>query len=281
MWLLIPVTSWGYDILIVQSQRSPVFEEVLRGFHSVARYSERVIVLSDSNEIDLVRVVREENPIAIITLGDNAMAAARKVQQTPIIVLMALNYRANANRHPFMTGVEIQSPPEKYLTIFASIKASKVGVLKNVANNTAYIKQARKIASASGIDLIVREVTTSRDVEGQLRLMSGIVDALWMLPDKVTSSGEAADAHFLFSASHKIPVITFSSAYLASGAAVALDIDRFDIGKQGGEMAALLMDGKGISWIPPEFPRKTTVKINKSVFRFLNLKPDFAGRSSE
>lgn len=281
MWLLIPVTSWGYDILIVQSQRSPVFEEVLRGFHSAARFSERVIVLSDSNEIDLVRIVREENPVAIITLGDNAMVAARKVKQTPIIVLMALNYRANTNKHPFMTGIEVQPQPEKYLAIFTSIKASKIGVLKNTANNNAYIKQARKAASASGIDLIVREVATSRDVAGQLMLMSGVVDALWMLPDMVTSSGEAAEAHFLFSVSHKIPVVTFSSAYLASGAALALDIDRFDIGKQGGEMAALLMDGKGISSIPPELPRKTNIKSNKSVFRFLNLRSDLGDRSPE
>ena len=77
-----------------------------------------------------------------------------------------------------------------------------------------------------------------------------------MLPDSVTASGEAADAHFLFSAVHRIPVITFSSAYLSSGAALALDIDRFDMGRQGGEMAASLMDGNGISEIPPESPRK-------------------------
>jgi putative ABC transport system substrate-binding protein len=281
VWLLISGTAWSYDLLIVQSQRSPVYDEVLRGFHSVAGFSERVIVLTDYNEIDLVRIAREESPVAIVTLGDNALTAARKVRQTPIIALMALSYRAGGGRHPAITGVEVQSPPERYLPIFASIKASNVGILINSANSAAYIKQARKVAAGFGIDLVVREVKSSREVSRQLGSLAGLVDALWMLPDSVTASGEAADAHFLFSASHKIPVVTFSSAYFASGAALALEIDRFDMGKQGGEMAASFMAGNGISGIPPESPRKTTVKNNLSVLRRLNLRPDLAGSRSK
>ena len=98
-----------------------------------------------------------------------------------------------------------------------------------------------------------------------------------MLPDSVTASGEAADAHFLFSAGQKVPVVTFSSAYLASGAAVALDTDRFDMGRQAGEMVVSLMNGGSITDTPPESPRKTTVKTNPSVLRRLGLKPDFTG----
>lgn len=282
VWLLLPAMAWSYDLLIVQSQRSPAYDEVLRGFRSLARFSERVIVLTDYNEIDLVRIGREENPAAIVTLGDNALAAARKVRQTPVIALMALSYRTGMGGHPAMTGVEVQSPPERYLPLFASLKARKVGIASNTTRSAAYIKQARKVAAGFGIDLVVREVKSSREVSGQLGTLAGLVDALWMLPDSVTANGEAADAHFLFSASHKVPVVTFSSAYLASGAALALEIDRFDIGKQGGEMAASLLDGKRISEISPESPRKTTVKSNLSVLRRLGLKPDFGDkRSSE
>jgi putative ABC transport system substrate-binding protein len=157
-----------------------------------------------------------------------------------------------------------------------------VGVVCNAGRSAAYISQARKVAAEIGIHLLVREVKSSQEVPEQLGTLAGKVDAIWMLPDSVTSSGQAADAHFLFSASHKVPVVTFSSAYLASGAALALDIDRFDMGKQGGEMAALLMDGEGVSEIPPESPRKTTVKSNPSVLRRLGIQPDLTGdRNSE
>lgn len=273
VWLLMPARGWSYDLLIIQSQRSPAYDEVLKGFRSVSRFSERVIVLTDYNDIDLVRIAREENPVAIVTLGDNALAAARKARQTPVIALMAFSYRANMGGHPALTGVEVQAPPERYFSVFTSIKARKVGIVSNAARSAAYIKLARKVAADLGIDLVVREVKTSREVSGQLESLSGLVDALWMLPDSITSSGEAADAHFLFSAGHKIPVVTFSSAYLASGAALALDIDRFDMGKQGGEMAASLMEGNGISDIPPESPRNTTVKSNPSILRRLDLRP--------
>jgi putative ABC transport system substrate-binding protein len=271
--LLTPATACCYDLLIVQSQRSPAYDEVLRGFRSVEHFSERVIVLTDYIETDLVRIAREENPAAIITLGDNALAAARKVRQTPVIALMALSFRAGGNGHPAMTGVEVQSPPERYLPIFASLKTHKVGIVGNNSRSASYIRQARKAAAGFGIELVVREVKSSREVSGQLASLAGLVDALWMLPDSVAASAEAADAYFLFSASNRVPVITFSSAYLSSGAALALDIDRFDMGKQGGEMAASLMDGIEISAIPPQSPRKTTIKSNQSVLRRLDLNP--------
>ncbi len=282
LWLLLPTTVWSYDLLIVQSQRSPAYDEVLRGFRSVARFSERVIVLTDYNEIDLVRVVREETPVAIVTLGDNALAAARRVRHTPVIALMALSYRAGMGGHPAMTGVEVQSPPERYLQIFDSLKVRKVGIIGTAGRTAAYIRQARKAAAVFGIDLVAREVKSSREVSGQLDSMTGLVEALWMLPDTVTASGAAADAHFLFSAGNKVPVVTFSSAYLSSGAALALEIDRFDIGKQGGKMAVSLMNGERISDIIPESPRTTTVKGNLSVLRRLELKPNLDdSRSTE
>jgi len=274
LWLLIPDRIWCCDLLIVQSRRSPAYEDVLRGLRSVSRFSERVIVLTEHNEIDLARIAREETPVAIVTLGDNALAIARKVRQTPVIALMAINYRASMEEHPTMTGVEVQPPPEQFLLIFTSIKVRKVGIVSNSSRSAAYIKLARKVAAGFEIDLLVRDVKSSREVPGQLSSLAGLVDALWMLPDNVTASGEAADAHFMFSASHKVPVVTFSSAYLPSGAALALEIDHFDIGKQGGKMAASLMDGNVVSNVPPESPRKTTVKSNPSILRRLNLKPD-------
>jgi putative ABC transport system substrate-binding protein len=277
LWMLLPATAWCYDLLIVQSQRSPAYDDVLRGLRSVARFSERVVVLTDYNEVDLVRIAREETPVGIVTLGDNALAAARKVRQTPVIALMALSYRAGMTGHPAMTGVEVQPPPERYLPLFASIKARRVGIISNATRSAFYIKHARKAAAGLGIDLVVREVKSAREVSGQLDSLAGLVDALWMLPDSVTASGEAADAHFLFSAAHRIPVVTFSSAYLAAGAALALDIDRFDMGRQGGEMASSLVDGGRISDIPPASPRRSHVKSNPSVLRRLGLKPDLAG----
>jgi putative ABC transport system substrate-binding protein len=278
---LFPGWSWCYDLLIVESQRSPAYDEVLRGLRSVASFSERVIVLSDYNEIDLIRVAREEHPAVIVTLGDKALAAARKLRQTPMVALMALSYKSGAPGHPALTGVEVQSPPERYLPLFNSIGSSRVGIISINSRSGGYVRQARKAAAEAGIELVVREVKSSREVAGQLATLAGTVDAIWMLPDSVTSSGEAADAHFLFAASNRIPVVTFSSAYLTSGAALALDFDRFEMGRQGGEMALSLVNGARITEVPPQPPRKTSVTTNPAVLRKLEIKPDPGGRGAE
>ena len=276
LWLFIPATTWCYDLLIVQSQRSPAYDEVLRGFRAVGKFTEKSIVLTDYIEVDLIRIVREENPTIIVTLGDRALAATKKIRQTPIIALMALSYKGSVADHPSVSGIEIQSPPEKYLSIFTAIKSRKVGVISNSSRSSSYIKNAKSVAAELGIEMIVREVKTSREVSSQLASLAGTVDALWMLPDCVTSSGEAADAHFLFSASHHLPVVTFSSAYLSSGAAISLEFDRYGMGFQGGEMAEALLQGARMSDVPPETPRKTTLKCNPQVLRRLNIKPELA-----
>ena len=281
LFLFTPSLCHCYDLLIVQSQHSPAYDEVLRGFRSTGRFTEKKITLTDYNEVDLIRIVREENPTIIVTLGDRALAAAKKVRQTPIIALMALSFKGSSVGHPSLTGIEIQSPPEKYLSLFSSIKIRKIGIISNSARNSAYIKLARKSAADAGIELTVREVKTSREVAGQLVSLAGVVEALWMLPDSVTSSGEAADAHFIFSATYRIPVITFSSAYFTSGAAYSLDIDRFDMGVQGGAMAVSLLNGTRVSSIPPEYPRKTTARSNPQILRKLDTTTELYHRNPE
>lgn len=277
LWLLVPGLASGYDLLIVQSQRATAYDEVLRGLRSVARFSERVVILSDYSESDLLRIAREEHPLAIVTLGDKALEAARKVRQTPVVALMSLKFRGSSSNQQYLTGVEVQAAPERYLPLFSAHRVRRIGVVASAVNSGAYLRHARRSASGFGIELVVREVHTAREVATQLETLAGGVDALWMLPDPISAGSEAADAHFIFSAAHKVPVITFSSAYLTSGAAIALDSDRFEMGRQGGEMVSTLMTGAGVSATPPVTPRKTTTSNNPQVLRRLGLRPELSG----
>lgn len=275
-YLFLSNPAFCYDLLIVQSQRSPAYDEVLRGVRSVLNVSQRIIVLNEYTEVDLHRIVREEKPLAVLTLGDNAFNAAKKLSQVPVISLMALSYRSGAAGHSPITGVEVQIPPERYLSLFSSIKAYRVGIVCNPSRNIIYLRRAQKLASRYGIDLIVREINSPRDVFHQLDSLAGAVDALWMLPDISVATGEAADAFFLFSATHRLPVVSFASTYLSSGAAAIIEIDRFDLGKQGGEILARIMDGVPVSEIGPITPRRSVVKSNSTVLRRLGINLDVA-----
>ncbi len=269
--LLFPSGGLAYDLLVVQSQRSPVYDEIMRGVRSVAPYSHRVIALNEYSEVDLKRIVREENPLAILALGDNALVAAKKVKQVPVVSLMALGYRAGMGGHPALTGVEVQIPPERYLAVLRAIKAHRVGIIANVSRNAGYLKLAQKIANRNGIELILRDVKSPKDVSAQLDSLAGNVDALWMLPDTSIATGEAADAFFLFSASRRIPVLSFSSNYLASGAAIIIEMDRFDLGRQGGEMVEQILEGNDSTAFVSAYPRKSHLKTNTSILRRLGI----------
>jgi len=282
LWLSLPSAAFSYDLLVVQSQRSPVYDEVLRGFRSAIKLSQRLIILSDYSEVDLQRIVREENPLVILTMGDNALAAARKLRQIPIISLMSLSYRAGSGGHSALTGVEVQIPPERYLSLFAAIKKRRVGIVVNTARNSQYVRKAQKLSSRYGVELVIKDVNSPKEVSLQLKSLAGTVDAVWMLPDVSTATGEAADAILLFAAGQRIPVVSFSSTYLSTGAAIAIEIDRFDLGKQGGEMAAMLIDGAEIGDVATAVPRKCAIKTNQSILRRLGLPSDIPSlRSGE
>lgn len=270
LWLLIPGSAWCYDVLIVQSQRSPAYDEVLRGLRFGTKFTERVIILTDYREADIVRIVREESPFVVVTLGDKALAAAHKVRQVPVVALMAVSFRPGQMGNPAITGVEIQSPPEKYLPIFAYLKSHQIGIVSS-ARSAGYVKHARKTTVGQGLELVTRDVKTAQSVPAQLESLTGHVDTLWMMPDKISGSGAATDSLLLFSASQKAPVVTFSSAYLDAGAAVALDFDRYEVGRQAGEMVVAAIEGDTAAKITPAVPRKTTVKKNISVLRRLSI----------
>lgn len=290
LWLLIavfcllgamPLSAEAYEVLILQSSRAPAYDEALRGVRSVRRFSERLLVLSDYQDIDLHRIVREDRPLLILALGDNAYLFARKIRQLPVVVLMAPNYRGNSGGHPALTGIELYLSPERYLAIFSSMRLKRVGMIGSLAKSGHYIRSVQQIAPRYGIEPVVREVTSPRDVTGQLASLRGEVDALWLLPDDTAVTRETADAYFLFSMEQQVPVVAFSAAYLQSGAAVAIEVNRFDIGRQAGEMLASLLEGNGIADHPPKLPRKSALKVNQTVLRRMKLSPEVVSKTWE
>lgn len=276
---LLPLSVEAYEVLVLQSSRAPAYDEALKGIRSVRRFSERLLILSDYMDVDLQRIAREDRPLLIIALGDNAYLSARKIRQIPVVVVMAPNYRGGSGGHPALTGVELHLPPERYLAVFNTMGLKRVGIIGNPAKSSHYIRLIQQSAPRYGIEPIVREVSSPREVTGQLSSLRGEVDALWLLPDDTAVTRETTDAYFLFSMQQQVPVVAFSSAYLQSGAAVAVEIQRYDIGRQAGEIVTALLDGDDASARAPAFPRKSSLRSNPTVLRRLGLSLDSASRA--
>lgn len=265
--LVVPLPAMAYDILVLQSLHEKGYDEAVRGVRRQCQASMRTVVLSDYVEADLTRILREEHPRLIIAVGDRALSLAEKQHSIPVLYMMALNPRARQR----VSGVGMLLEPAKYLSVFDSLNTRRVGVVYSASRSGAYVRKAQSVARRYGIDLVLREVRSEKESPSMLESLRGKVDAIWMLPDLTAVSPASTEAYFLFSQAERVPVVTFADVYLSMGGAVALAIDRFDIGKQLGEMAQSVLDGTSIDNLPPQSPRRALTKSNDGVLR--RLKP--------
>lgn len=269
--LLLPSLALSYDVLVLQSKHNPAYDEVLKGFGAGQDISRRVVVLSDFDEVDVVRIVREEHPRLILAIGDNAVSAARPVRTIPVVALMSLSLHRLKPLVPNLTGIGMFVDPERYLHLFRDMKVRRVGVVYNPARSAWYLHQALSVAQQAGISLVLREVSNSRDTLAQLASLEGKVDALWMLPDSMAVTRETTEAYFYFSLQQSVPVISFASSYLGLGATAVLDLDRRALGRQAREMVADLLEGDRLTNIPLSYPKGVILKTNYTVLKRLGI----------
>jgi putative ABC transport system substrate-binding protein len=267
--LLVPLPALAYDILVLQSLRDKGYDEAVQGVKRECSASMRTVVLSDYAETDITRIIREEHPRLVLAVGDRALEVAEKQRNIPVLYMMALHPKP----HPrgTVTGVGMLIEPSRYLAVFESIGSKRVGVIGDPAKSGAYLKKAQAAAKRNGIELLVREIHSPRETLAMLDSLRGKVDALWMLPDTTAVSPETTEAYFLFSQGERVPIVSFAEFYNSMGGALSLGIDRFDIGRQLGDMAQSVLEGTRAEEIALQPPRRVILKINEGVLRRLKI----------
>jgi putative ABC transport system substrate-binding protein len=246
----------------------------LRGFRSVCKADPKTVVLADAEGVDIVRMAREEQSRLILAIGADALQRVKKIRDIPIIYLMVLNPEKIAGGGKNVAGIGMNIPPEKYLSLIVSLKLPKprVGLLYDPAKTGAFVKRIQQTARTRGIEIIAKEVRNPREVPELLAEMKGSCNLFWMIPDATVITPETVEFLLLFSQQNMTPIVTFAGKYVDTGALVSLDIDSFDLGKQGGEMANKILDGTRVSDIPNTEARKAVLKINRKVARKLGIK---------
>ena len=267
--LLAPLPALAYDVLVLQSLREKGYDEAVKGVKHECSASMRTVVLSDYGETDITRIIREEHPRLIIAVGDRALEVAEKQRSTPVLYMMALH--AKSRQRGAVAGVGMLFDPARYLAVFDSIGSKRVGVVCDPTKNGSYLKKAQSAARRSGIDLVVREVRSPKETLAMLDSLRGKVDAIWMLPDVTAVSSETTEAYFPFSQGERVPLVSFAEVYLSMGGAVALGIDRLDIGKQLGSMAQSFLGGTPLEEMASQAPRRVILKVNDGVLRRLKI----------
>jgi putative ABC transport system substrate-binding protein len=220
------------ELLIIQSQHRPAYDQAVRLIQNSCARDSETMVLSDYTDLDLARIVREERPAILITIGDNALKAARKLRSMPIVFTLALNVDENSLGDN-ISGVTMNATPENYLKLFKKLQLRRIGILYDPHHSGAYLERSRKAAAGFGIEMVSIKVRSAREVPTALdKLKQSNVDSIWMLPDSTAVSPESVDAYFLFAQQQNLPIISFARGYLAKGALAVLEVSRQMISEQ-------------------------------------------------
>ncbi|MRR55646.1 MAG: ABC transporter substrate-binding protein [Deltaproteobacteria bacterium] len=260
-----PASAW--DVLVVQKYRAKPYADVVRGFDSVDSGKTSVLILEELSEEDPVREIRRRNPDLILAIGADALAKVSKIGSIPIIYCMVLNPEPLAGNEDNITGISMSVSPEKQLaTLRKNLPGlKKIGTVYNPAKMSSFLEKARFAGQKIGVQLVGAKADRPQDVPRALESLPRDLDAFWMLPDSTVTSPEVVEATILYSIRTKTPVFTFSDKYLRIGAAISLELNTFELGKQAAEMAKKIRSGTAIKNIPRAFAEQATLSFNHAV----------------
>lgn len=261
-------------IVAVQSLKIKPYEEALKGFQSFCNVKTEEILIPEHEEAETVKEIRRIKPDMILAFGVEALSKVKKIKDVPIVYLMVLNPPNPISKQENITGVSMNIPPEKQLSLLHEVlhEVKRVGLLYDPTKTGYLVEKARHSVERLGITLVIKEVHNSKEVPSTLDSMRDGIDAFWMLPDTTVVTPETVESLFLFSLENSIPVLTFSDKYLELGAMISVGIDAFDIGRQAGGMAIEILSGSDIKNLPRVDARKTVLTLNLKVAKKLGIR---------
>ncbi len=181
--------------------------------------------------------------------------------------------RANHLDHPaYMTGYGSLAPVEDAFRLARELRPSlkRVGIVWDPAeaNSVVTTKLARSVCEKMGITLVEANAeTTTAIAEATASLLSRNVEAIWISPDLVASTGldlivsKARGAH--------IPVFTSIPRKSITGTLFDLGANYAEIGHSVGVLAADVLDGRKPATVAVENIMPITLQIDRTVLKNL------------
>jgi len=166
-----------------------------------------------------------------------------------------------------VTGIsdwaDVGTQVQLVLDIVPSVK--KLGVVYNAGevNSKVQVDELKKVASDLGINKIVEATAaSSADVMAAAQSLVGRVDAIWVPTDNTVVS--AFESVVKVCEQNKIPLFAADVATVERGAIGTPGIDYYQLGKECGQVAARILQGKNPADIPVKKVDMTDLYVNPS-----------------
>lgn len=269
------------NVVVLMSANVDAYRDALKGFRSGLRH--RVAAEYDmggdlkAGRKALAEIRTKVKPDLILAVGVWALQVlAEESPGVPVVYAMVLNPPSvigDGRRN--ITGASMNVPVKSTMELVGKLgpQIRRVGVVFNPAKTGYLIRRAETAAREEGLQLVTREVHSSRDAIAALEsLQEAGIDALWIPPDETVLAPEVVQRMLLLSYSRKLPLIGLSERQAQLGAVLSLQFaSSEDIGRQAAELANSILDGREASDLPYTSVRQVNVTVNLKAAQKLGL----------
>jgi len=260
------------NVAVLMSANVEAYQEALKGFKAAVDH--RVVAEyemagnPDAGRKALAEIRAKVKPDLILVVGTFALQLAIEAPfDVPVIYTMVLNPPSVIGEEKRnMTGASMNVPVRSTMDLAKKLgpQIRRVGVVFNQAKTGYLIKQAEAAAREEGLQLVAKEIGSSREAIGALSALQETgIDALWIPPDETILAPEVVQQILLVSYDSKLPVIGLSLNQAQLGAIVSQQFSSGeDIGKQAAELANAVLKGHAASELPYTSVRQVSVIVN-------------------
>lgn len=231
-FIILPSLASAAKVVSIQSISITPYNDAFRGLENACSCDPEQLVLSEMKGYDVIKKLRRERPDVIVSIGSGALDKIRGIRDIPVVYLMVLDARSVIADKTNIKGINMDIPPDIQLALVrqALPEVRDIGLLYSPGQKGEFVEEARDAAESAGIRLIAKEVSNPMEVPERLNMMTGKINAFWMLPDVSVVTPEVSEILFLYTLKSRLPVITFSAKYLEMGALMSLEVDPYDMG---------------------------------------------------
>lgn len=234
-----------------------------------------------SNLKTIVSRFKAEKPKLICAIATPAaQAAANEIKDIPIVGTAITDYTSaklvQNDERPSgnVTGVSDFASMDAQMELAAKLipQAKNVGLIycSSEVNSEVQANQMKDYCKKHGLSVEERTVNNVNDIQQVAESLVGKVDYIYVPTDNTLAS--SIPTLMKITDANKIPVIVGADIMAKDGALAALSVDYYRLGKQTGELAADILDGKVKPETSPiQHQKDYTIVINKQDAEILGI----------
>lgn len=234
-----------------------------------------------SNLKTIVSRFKAEKPKLICAIATPAaQAAANEIKDIPIVGTAITDYTSaklvQNDERPGgnVTGGSDFASMDAQMELAAKLipQAKNVGLIycSSEVNSEVQANQMKDYCKKHGLSVEERTVNNVNDIQQVAESLVGKVDYIYVPTDNTLAS--SIPTLMKITDANKIPVIVGADIMAKDGALAALSVDYYRLGKQTGELAADILDGKVKPETSPiQHQKDYTIVINKQDAEILGI----------